>query len=276
MRRVTLLFIPIALVLAVACGDDNGSDSEPTAQLTPLVTEQPTDAATEDPVETAEPTEDESGDDDNASSGELFGSFNPFSALQSLNGSAPASTQVDPALKAMLLTDADLPGFMGFGEYAFDVQGKQGGTFNAAASMFMSGDVATTGEFGTMVMSMVTTVPPGSDIGELEQLADLTQAEIDEISAAANQAGVGYSDVRPLDASGLGESGGAIHVEMDFAGLFSGLGAGESPVPGGLAMDMYVFARGERMLMLLVMYPGGGSAPVDGHALAEIMDGRAS
>jgi hypothetical protein len=259
----------------MACEEENGSDTTPTAQVTPLFTEQPTDATTSDPAETAEPTEDESGDD-SASSGELFGSFNPFSALQSLNGSSPASTQVDPALKAMLLKDADLPGFMGFGEYAFSVPDQQGGTVDAAASMFMSGDVASTGELGTMVMSMVATVPPGDDMGDLDQLDELSQAELDQIAATAGQFGVGYGDIRALDASGLGESGGAMHLEMDFAGLFSGLGAGESPVPNGIAMDMYVFARGQRMLMLMIMYPAGSASPVDGHALAEIMDGRAS
>jgi hypothetical protein len=43
----------------------------------------------------------------------------------------------------------------------------------------------------------------------------------------------------------------------------------------GLAFDMYVFGRGDHMLMVMSMWPGGGSAPVDARALAEVMDTRA-
>jgi hypothetical protein len=39
---------------------------------------------------------------------------------------------------------------------------------------------------------------------------------------------------------------------------------------------MYVFGRGDHMLMVMSMWPGGGPAPVDARALAEVMDGRAA
>jgi hypothetical protein len=38
---------------------------------------------------------------------------------------------------------------------------------------------------------------------------------------------------------------------------------------------MYVFVRGERVLMVMSMWPGEGPAPVDALDLAELMDGRA-
>jgi hypothetical protein len=279
-RKILLLLaIPLLLVLATACEEEDGSDGDPTAQLTPLTTDDApnTEEAPTDEEPDLYPTVEPEGDE-GAGSSDLFGSFNPFSALQGLSGGAPSATDVDPALAAALLTTDDLPGFLSFGEFGFNVPGPEGGNIDTAARMFMSGDVTSTGELGSMVMSMAAAVPAGEDMGDLDQMDDLTQAELDEIAASAEQFGLGFSDVRVLDASGLGESGGAMHMEMDFAGLFEGLGAppGENPLAGGIAMDMYVFARGETMLMLMIMYPAGATAPADGHALAEIMDTRAS
>jgi hypothetical protein len=283
-RPLLLLLTSIVFLFAIACEEESGSNGDPTAQLTPLTTngapttdETPTDEQP-DLYETPEPTE---VGEDSAGSSDLFGTFNPFSALQGLSGGAPSQTDVDPALKATLLTAQDLPaGFLSFGEFGFSVPDPDVGNIDTAAAMFMSGDVES-GELGAMVMSMAAALPAGQDMSDLDELDDLSQAELDEIAASAGQFGVAFGDIRVLDASGLGESGGAIHMELDFAGLFAGLGApqgppGENPFAEGIAMDMYMFARGETMLMLMLMYPAGGDAPVDGHALAEIMDGRAS
>lgn len=274
MRKPALILFSVMLLLFVAaCSEDNGDDAVPTTAPT---TEDATTEPTEDAVETAEPTE----DGNSASAGNLFGSFNPFSALQGLSGAAPSSTDVDPSLKEALLAAEDLPsGFLSFGEFTFSVPDPEVGTIDMAARTFMSGDVAS-GELGAMVMSMAASMPPGSQdaFGDLDELADLSQEELDEISARAGQFGIEFGDIRVLDASGLGESGGAMHMEMDFGGLLDSLGAagGENPFADGIAMDMYMFVRGERMLMLMIMYPAGGDAGIDGHDLAEMMDGRAS
>jgi hypothetical protein len=88
-----------------------------------------------------------------------------------------------------------------------------------------------------------------------------------------------------LDASGLGEGGLGLHMvmSMDLQALAEGFGAEmDEAMPSeadflkeGIAFDMYVFLRGDHMLMVMSMWPGDGPAPVDAHDLAEVMDGRA-
>jgi hypothetical protein len=72
-------------------------------------------------------------------------------------------------------------------------------------------------------------------------------------------------------------------MSMDLEALAEGFGAEmDEAIPPeadvlseGIGFDMYVFARGDHMLMLMVMWPGGGPAPLDARELAEVMDGRA-
>jgi hypothetical protein len=44
----------------------------------------------------------------------------------------------------------------------------------------------------------------------------------------------------------------------------------------GLAFDMYVFVRGDHILMVMDMWPADGPAPVDARGLGEVMDARAA
>jgi len=62
---------------------------------------------------------------------------------------------------------------------------------------------------------------------------------------------------------------------MDMGSALGGLGAEMGAYEGGIAFDMYMFKRGERILMVMVMWPAGEQPNADGLALAEIMDGRA-
>jgi hypothetical protein len=64
---------------------------------------------------------------------------------------------------------------------------------------------------------------------------------------------------------------------MFFGGLFEALAAPETDYLfiDGIAMDMYMFVRGEHALMLMVMLPAGESRAVDARDLAEIMDAKA-
>ncbi len=214
----------------------------------------------------------------------LLDTFNPSMLLGAIGGAAPpgASTpsqEADGSLEAALLDEGDLPpGFLLFGEFSFYIP-TESGTGEMAANMFASGDLAS-GDFGPMVMSAVVEAPSDAagELGDLSGLDEISQVELDELAAAFEQSGIGFSDFRLLDASGLGDGGIGMHLVMDFSGLFETFGAlDEEPPPfDAIAWDMYIFVRGERMLMLMVMWPDGGSPGVDGRALAETMDAKAA
>ena len=65
-------------------------------------------------------------------------------------------------------------------------------------------------------------------------------------------------------------------MDLDFRSLFGAFGAPEDDsLPTGIAMDMYTFAAGDQVLMVMVMWPTSESPDVDALALAEIMASRA-
>ena len=94
----------------------------------------------------------------------------------------------------------------------------------------------------------------------------------------ADQIGIAFSNLHELDASGLGDNGFGMHMEMDFAGLLEAFAVPEeeNPFDAGIAMDMYMFLRGERVLMTMAMRPADQQPGADGRSLAETMDGKAA
>ena len=155
-----------------------------------------------------------------------------------------------------------------------------------AASMFGLGEA--TDQFPqSMVMSGV--VLASGDImeqsfGELHRYTDSDELEREiqnAIGGGEAMPGISFEDVRVLDASGLGDEGVGLHMvmAMDLGQFAEEFGASMPPeadfMKEGLAFDMYVFRRGDHMLMVMSMWPGGGPAPVDARALAELMDSRA-
>ena len=188
---------------------------------------------------------------------------------------------VDPALKLALLDASDLPSeFVSFGDVAL-VTPSEFGDIETAASMFVGGDLLS-GDFGAMVISAAIALPPEAldelgDLADLGELAGLTDADLQELMAGADQFGIEFRDLRALDAAGLGQGGFGLHIEMFFGGLFEALAAPDTdnPFTDGIAMDIHMFVRGEHALMLMVMSPAGESPAVDVRDLAEIMDGKA-
>lgn len=266
LRKLALIMLPVAL-LAAACS--GGNEADDAAQAKP--TSEPPAALRDTAV-----TEKEGG------AGEvLFSTLNPFQFLGGIGGQ-PTSQEVDSSLKGALLDADDLPAeFVSMGEFTFSMPSEYG-AMEMAASQFASGDL-TTGDFGAMVMSVVLALPPEAidelgDLGDLSELDELTEADLDEMEAEAERFGMDFGDLRVLDASGLGDGGFGMHMEMDFGGLFEAFGApeGDNPLAAGIAMDMYMFLRGERVLMAMVMWPADGSPGVDGRSLAETMDGKAA
>ena len=270
LRRSLLALLPLAL-LAAACS--SGGDTTTNREVTDP--SDPPAAAIDTSDATAEDTASASGSGDTAV--ELLTDFNPFELLNAIGD--PSSLEVDPQLAKALLSAGDLPGdFIPFGEYGISAP-TEIGSIDMAMSMFAQGDLASE-ELGAMVMSLAATLPPEAlaELGDPSQLAAITQAEVDRIEDEFGALGEGFGDFRILDASGLGDGGLGMRLEMDFGGLLGAFGATneENPLAAAITMEMYMFLRGEHMLMVMVMSPIGESTGVDARDLAEIVNDKAA
>ena len=274
LRKLALLLLPLALLAAACSSDSAGNDGTDGGTRAPAATAVSSDGSTPAGASDAQPTT-VAGDSD---SGDLFGALNPLDLLSAASSGQPSLGDFDPSLQVALLTGDDLPGdFLSLGDFAYNVPSEYG-ELQMAASMFTSGDVASE-ELGATVMSAVVAIPPGAldDLGDPSHWLNADEADLADVQAALGESGLGLTDLRLLDASGLGDGGVGMHMTLDFGALFGALGAPDeaNPIAAGLSMDMYMFLRGDRMLMTIVMWPAGSPSGVDGHALAEIMDGRA-
>ena len=287
MRKILILGSGLLVFLLAACSSGDTADERENDSAPPAAT-----AVVEEPTALPEPTVESESE-----GGLLGGALNPFSLLSLGSGGGSegltANTgEADPALKAALLTLEDLP--PGYSEpvpggMSFSMETGEG-NMDMAASMFVKGESMDAFP-EAMVMSGVVAV--SGDLmeearAEIERYGDGAELEreIQEaMGGADNLFGVSLKDVRVLDASGLGEAGLGLHMvmSMDLEALAEGFGADmDEPLPPeadvlkeGIAFDMYVFVRGERVLMVMSMWPGEGPAPVDALDLAEIMDDRA-
>lgn len=235
LRWLAILLLPLALAAACSSSGDSGT--------TP---------ASSDDVSRA-----------------VLDTVNPFDLLSGLGNASFG--EADPELQAALLEPGDLPDdFLPLGDFSFSSP-SEFGDIDLVANMFMSGDIVS-GSFDAMVMSFVMSLPPealeefGGDFSALSGFDSEIEDDFDDI---AGESGVPISKVRLLDASGLGEGGFGMHMEMGSGDLLGGLGGvAGSPFAEGLAMDMYAFGEGDRMMMLLVMWPAGQSSGVDARDLA--------
>ena len=251
-------------------------DDEPAPQAAVTTPASPTPAT---PIATAPAAE---GGNETVSA--VLDTFDPFSLMGTLGSQPGAPSPGDDgndALKAALLEESDLPaGFTTFGEMSFNVP-VEGSSGTMAANMFASGDLAS-GEFGAMVMSAALEGPPGTldQFANFDELENLSDEDFAEMEQSLGQLGIGFSDFRLLDAGGLGDGGMGMHMAMDFAGLFDQLA-----VPGGeeqvtppfdsITFEMYAFAKGERVYMLMVIWPGDTDPGVNGRSLAEAVNAKA-
>ena len=275
LRKLALLLLPVAL-LAAACG--GGGYKTSTKTSTPG-SDRTTVARTKTPAATAGRTPGVRGSGGSAASA-LFDTVNPFQLLGDVGG-APSSADVDPKLKSVLLDSGDLPsGFTAAGDFAYEVP-SQYGALQLALNIFSSGD-ASSQQFGGMIMSAAIALTPDAlnaieSHGGIEQLQSIKDADLQDLTGAAEQFGVGVTDMHVLDGSGLGDGGVGIHMVIDFSGLLEAFGAqGDNPFGSGLAIDVYMFLRGDHMLMTMVMAPADQSSGIDSHALADALDANAS
>jgi hypothetical protein len=282
MRKLAVaLLLPLALLAMVACSDDdNGGDDtedQPTAEETAGdSSDEPTDESTEEDSASIDDS-----DDGASGAAALFGSFNPLEVL-SASGDAPSAGPGDPDLQKALLTESDVPSdYMAMGDMNYSLPTEYGEA-NMAMSMFAGGDLMA-GDLEAMILSAALQMPPEAlaDIESFSELSEISESELEDAFdvASASSGGFAISDVRLLDASGLGEGGAGIHMVMDFGALLGAFGptdGADNPFANGVAVDMYMFGRGDTMLMLMVMEPADGGAGLDGKALAETMDGKIS
>jgi len=190
--------------------------------------------------------------------------------------------EVSPDLRAALLTEEDLlPGYDSFDGWELAVSSDMDeGHVEMVWSTFFEGDVAS-GELGSVVKSGAVASPPafleefGAGLDELIAM-DLTAKDVQATGDSAVK-GIEYKEFEFIDAPGLGEAGILLHMvmEMDARTVGAGGEPGWGSFEGGLTVNAYFFIRGDRMLMLLTMWPADELAPVDGLALAQIMDERA-
>ena len=294
MRKILIVGTGLLVLLLAACSggsdaEDEGGSGPPAAATE--VADQPTPVVEEEPTVESE------------SEGGLFeGALNPFNLLSlgsegGSEGLPAATSDGDPALKAALLTADDLPS--GYSEMlpggmSFSMETAEG-SIDMAASMFTKGEAM---DAFPEAMVMSAAVLASGDLmeqtmAELDRYSDgdELEREIQEAMGGSEAAMFGFAieDVRVLDADGLGEGGLGLHMvmSMDLEALAEGFAEGfgvemdEAMPPEadllseGIAFDMYVFGRGDHLLMVVIMWPGGGSAPVDARDLAELMDGRA-
>lgn len=202
----------------------------------------------------------------------LLGAMDPFTLLGGMGAVPLGQADIDPELAAVLLNAGDLPAsYQDLGSFSLSTPTEYGDV-SMAATMF--GTSSNPEEFGAMVMSAVMTLPPEA-LGDLDELTALTEADLQELQGETGEFGDQFS-ISLLNVDGLGDQGFGMHMEIDFGELFALFGAPEDDsMPAGIAMDMYAFAAGDRLLMVMVMWPTGESPGVDGRALAEIMDSRA-
>ena len=283
LRRISLAFLPLALLAAACIG--GGSESATDERATPEPTSPPpiSSSATYTPEPTSPPPASISATDTvepGGAANALLEGLNPLQLLDSF-GQQPTSQQVDPSLKAALLDADDLPaGFVSLGQSTLTIPGDIG-PMEMAASQFVIGDLE--GDFGGMVMSAVMSLPPEAlaELGDLSDLEAAMQAEFSQGIAEAEQLGLSLGDFQLLDASGLGDGGLGMHMELDFGALLDELAtafdAPEEEIPAaGFVIEMYMFFRGEQMLMVVVMESLGQSTGVDARELAETMDAKAA
>jgi hypothetical protein len=291
LRKFALFLLPVML-LAAACGSSNKTTtttktSTPKSGATAAATSTKAPAATATTaaslttaVAPPQSSRGTTGSGDAASA--LFDTVNPFELLNGLSG-APSSGDVDPVLSAVLLSSRDLPsGFVSMGDFGYNIPSSQYGPMQMAADIFTSGDM-TSGSFGTMVMSAAIALPQDAidqldALGGFDQLGNISDSDLQSLQGAAEQFGVEFSDMRVLDGSGLGDGGVGMHMVLDFSGLMDAFGApeGDNPLAGGIAMEVYVFARGDHLLMTMVMWSAGDASGVDSRGLADALYAHAA
>jgi len=279
-KKLAITLGMLLVVLAAACGSDKEStsgkvqnDSTPAATKAAATKAAPTKEATEEVVATEEP---DGGDAAGALESLSFLTGGMFGGAQA--GSPEA---VDPELASMLIADTDLPTtFAGVGgDIGFSMTMPEG-EVTMAMRTFVEGDPNASEMMPTIVSAAMAMPPAALDEfdTQLAELDKMTPEDIQDAMGGASTMGIEFKELS-VERIGLGEGGVSMHMVMDMSGLMEGLGdlapEGGEGFPTSLSFDMYIFKKGDVVLMAMTMLPLETASPVDVASLAEIMESRA-
>lgn len=277
MLRKLAIVLGISVLFLTGCG--GGDDAMPWEKNGDEATAAATAASNDDTEPTAAPTrESESGDTKSAVESLKTLSSSMFSG-GSLNLSGEA-VEVDPALTAALLTQEDVPSdFIGLGQDFNFASDSPEGKMEVSMRMFAQGDVMS-GAAGSILVSAAMSIAPGSLDDFETALADLKEQELtaDDLKEMAGELGgegVQIAEFEMLKTSGLGDKSLGMHMVMDASAMAAEGTEGLDAFQNGMAIDMYVFVKGERGYLLVNVLPADQPAGVDGLDLAKTMYSRA-
>jgi hypothetical protein len=275
-KRLALVLGTLLVVLAVACGSDKESASDKVQNdATPAATKAaPTKEVTEDAVATEES---DSGDSAGALESLSFLTGGMFGG-EAQSGSPEAA---DPELASMLIAETDLPTTFASvgGDVGFRMTMPQGET-KMAMRTFSEGDPNASEMTPTIVSAAMAMPPAALDEfdSQLAELDKMSTQDIQEAMGGASMMGIEFKELS-VDRISLGDGGMSMHMVMDLSGLLEGLGdlaqEGTEGFPTSLSFDMYVFKKGDVVLMAMTMLPPDQASPVDVESLAKIMESRA-
>ncbi len=276
-----LAIVGILVIFLTGCG--GGDDAMPWEKKGNEATAGATAAATtvsnDDAKPTAEPTrESKSGDTESAVESLKTLSNSMFSGGGlDLSGEA---VEVDPALTAALLTQEDVPSdFIGLGQDFNFASDSPEGKMEVSMRLFAQGDVMSGGT-GSILVSAAMSIAPGSVDDFETALADLKGQELtaDDLKEMAGDLGgeeVQIAEFEMLKTSGLGDKSLGMHMVMDASAMAGEGTEGVGRFEDGVAIDMYVFMKGERGYLLVNVLPADQPAGIDGLDLAKTMYSRA-
>jgi hypothetical protein len=282
LKKLGIIFGVLVVVLAVACGgSDKGSnsdkvqnDSTPVATKKALSTKSaPTKEATADPSAT-----------DAANSGDSAGALESLSFLTGgmFGGEQPSAQtgDADPKLASMLIADTDLPTTFASvgGDVGFSTTMPQGEA-KMAMRTFSEGDPNASQMTPTIISGAMLMPPAALDEfdSQLAELDNVTTDDIQEAMGGASMFGIEFKELS-VDKISLGDGGIKMHMVMDMSAMVEGLGdlAPEgADFPTSLSFDIYVFKKGDVVLMAMTMLPPDSGTSVDIEDLAKIMESRA-
>ena len=187
----------------------------------------------------------------------------------------------DPQLASMLIADTDLPSSFASvgGDMGFSMTMPQGDV-KMAMRTFSQGD-PNASEMTPTIVSAAMAMPPAAlkDFdSELAKLDEMSTADIEKAMGGASMMGIEFKELS-VEKIDLGDGGMSMHMVMDMSGLVEGLGdlteGDTGSFPTALAMDMYIFKKGDVVLMAMTMLPSAHESPVSVASLAAKMESRA-
>ncbi len=181
----------------------------------------------------------------------------------------------------MLIADTDLPTTFASvgGDTGFSMTLPQGEA-KMAMRTFSEGDPNTSEMTPTIVSAAMAMPSAALDEfdSQLAQLDEMSTEDIQNAMGGASVLGIEFKEFS-VDKISLADGGINMHMVMDMSGLVEGLGdlaqQGTEGFPTSLTFDMYVFKKGDVVLMVMTMLPADQQSSISVESLAKTMESRA-